>query len=326
MMPKTCKSTIRIAHLTVEFNIDNRKLSRFTESWFKDFIIDSAIDPDIKVNFKCLKQGIKADLHVPNEAEKMDSMDNTDYYVLDDDWFILFEDVGRMKVERDKNKITACVYHENVLGSIDELENLLHPLFELFRQNGLYPYHSAGLSKDGYGLLMPGQSGNGKTTLSMELINNGFSFLSDDWCFLSRSEGKYMLTGFLEDVNIYTENVKHIKKLKHIKSSDKNIKVPVNIKKIFPESIIRETELKGILFPVWEKERCSSIETICAHDAVTSIMPLTMICFDKKTVERHFDFNCEIVKDLHTGKIVLGHDKDKWTLLVNRFIEEGDNR
>ncbi|CAN2039612.1 HprK-related kinase B [Candidatus Magnetomoraceae bacterium gMMP-15] len=49
--------------------------------------------------------------------------------------------------------------------------------------------HAGVVAKDGKALILAGQPGVGKTTLVMELLKKGFSFLSDDFCPVHRKTG-----------------------------------------------------------------------------------------------------------------------------------------
>jgi len=49
--------------------------------------------------------------------------------------------------------------------------------------------HSAIIEKDGYGLIMPGTPGSGKSTLCAALINRGWRLLSDEMALLSLDDG-----------------------------------------------------------------------------------------------------------------------------------------
>jgi len=49
--------------------------------------------------------------------------------------------------------------------------------------------HSAIIEKDGYGLVMPGTPGSGKSTLCAALVNKGWRLLSDEMALLSLKDG-----------------------------------------------------------------------------------------------------------------------------------------
>jgi hypothetical protein len=70
-------------------------------------------------------------------------------------------------------------------------------LIECLRARGRYPLHAAGLiAPDGRVVLVPGTKGAGKSTLTLALIERGFSVLSDDTLFVERRAGGIALIGY----------------------------------------------------------------------------------------------------------------------------------
>ncbi|MGH9402039.1 MAG: HPr kinase/phosphorylase [Terriglobia bacterium] len=55
---------------------------------------------------------------------------------------------------------------------------------------GVTGLHCGCVVRNGGGLLLCGRSGSGKSTLTLALARKGFSFLSDDWTYFSRSDGQ----------------------------------------------------------------------------------------------------------------------------------------
>ncbi len=51
-------------------------------------------------------------------------------------------------------------------------------------------FHSAALSRNGRGVLLPGASGSGKTTLAAALVRAGFGYLSDEAALVDPSSGR----------------------------------------------------------------------------------------------------------------------------------------
>jgi len=52
-----------------------------------------------------------------------------------------------------------------------------------------YLFHAAALSHAGQGLLLAGPAGRGKTTLTLALLDRGYTFLSDDLAAIGRADG-----------------------------------------------------------------------------------------------------------------------------------------
>jgi len=66
------------------------------------------------------------------------------------------------------------------------------------RRYGLFDMHSAGVveAKSGDGVLIVGPSGSGKSTLALQLVQSGWSYLSDDELLLSVDKGVVEARGF----------------------------------------------------------------------------------------------------------------------------------
>ena len=69
-------------------------------------------------------------------------------------------------------------------------------LVEMLKRRGCYSMHSAGFSKGGKAILIPGTSGAGKSTLAITLLRSGFGYLSDDMVFLRRGSDGLGVLGF----------------------------------------------------------------------------------------------------------------------------------
>jgi len=65
---------------------------------------------------------------------------------------------------------------------------LLHAISELLRGRGLYFLHAAGLTGPEGGVLLCGRTGTGKSTITVALVRQGWSYLSDDFVFLRRGQ------------------------------------------------------------------------------------------------------------------------------------------
>jgi hypothetical protein len=67
---------------------------------------------------------------------------------------------------------------------------------------GAAALHCACVERSGNGLLLAGGSGAGKSTLSLAMAQLGFGFLSDDWTYFSRSQGRLRAWGLATPVKL----------------------------------------------------------------------------------------------------------------------------
>lgn len=74
---------------------------------------------------------------------------------------------------------------------------------------GVLPMHAACLACEGSGLLIAGKSGAGKSTLSAALTINGFDYISDDWTYLSRRQGRLSAYGTSAPMKLLPDAYRH---------------------------------------------------------------------------------------------------------------------
>jgi len=84
---------------------------------------------------------------------------------------------------------------------------------------GVTGLHCAGVVRDGKGILLAGGSGSGKSTLTMALLRRGFSFLSDDWTYLSQCEGGIRAWGLIPFMKILPPSARFFPELASLKTT-----------------------------------------------------------------------------------------------------------
>lgn len=95
----------------------------------------------------------------------------------------------------------AVIVPEEVEG---ESETQRTPLFDLtllsltilLRNQGRFPLHAAALVWNGKGILLPGESGDGKSTTGLSLVRRGWDYLSDDTVLLRSEEERIDVYSF----------------------------------------------------------------------------------------------------------------------------------
>lgn len=130
-------------------------------------------------------------------------------------------------------------------------EFLMLSLLWLLREHGLYGLHANGLVKDGFGILIAGGSGSGKSTTALSLIRQGWGYLSDDVTLFRHSsngiEAIAFQKGFSFDPNLadcYPELNKPLKE-----SSFNGQKRFLDINSIYPNRLISNCFPRALIFP-----------------------------------------------------------------------------
>ena len=96
----------------------------------------------------------------------------------------------------------------------EQREFFLLGLLMLLRPFGRYGLHACGLERHGTGLLLVGASGSGKTTTSLNLIRQGWRYLSDDAVLLmAQANNTVQAAAFRQGFSCTPETLKHVPKL-----------------------------------------------------------------------------------------------------------------
>src|SRR5690606_37583122 len=86
---------------------------------------------------------------------------------------------------------------------------------------------------------------------------------------------------------------------------------------IYRERLSESCTLSGLVFPQFSpEERVSRLEPVPQGKAMITILPLTMVCFDRTTSKTHFDFVAKLTTKLPAVRLVMGQDRERWHLLI----------
>jgi hypothetical protein len=116
---------------------------------------------------------------------------------------------------------------------------------------GLVPMHCACLESEGDGLLIAGLSGAGKSTLSVALSQNGFSYVSDDWTYMSRHHNSLMAFGTSAPVKLLPDAASHFPNLTRYdlqKSMNGELAYEVDIVEAFNARVEKACEPRWLMF------------------------------------------------------------------------------
>ncbi|MDX1522257.1 MAG: hypothetical protein R3264_11555 [Anaerolineae bacterium] len=112
--------------------------------------------------------------------------------------FRLVDDAGAEAVSLHQDEQLLVDGASAVAGAERLLGEVCHQL--AVQSRGGLLFHAAAVGKDGWGLMLPGQSGVGKSTLTVWLVTQGFSYLTDELAFIPT--GTTTLQAFPRPINL----------------------------------------------------------------------------------------------------------------------------
>src|SRR5581483_9630150 len=145
--------------------------------------------------------------------------------------------------------------------------------------NGLYTIHATALAKNGRGVLIPGDSGRGKTTSCLALLRAGYHCLSDDHPLLRMSGDHLEILSFPVKIDVTETTVRFFPELA---AANGRLKAGVrkqhfDVVSIYPHSRADSAAPALLLFPRVVDWPRSSLEPLPKSRALEEVLRQGML-------------------------------------------------
>jgi len=188
---------------------------------------------------------------------------------------------ARLEISQDRDRDFRLTRDEKEIYKGDSPAALANSLMDACIYNladkcssGLL-FHAACLSWKGKGIIMPAQSGHGKTTLSAWLLSNGFDYLTDELVYLPLESRQAMCFG--RPLNVKYGGREIIDELLGDNKNDESI-VEGPLAMLVPPSLVRadnktlEPEVDMVFFPHYRADTDFSLEKLSAARTGMALM------------------------------------------------------
>ena len=252
--------------------------------------------------------------------------------------FTLYEHEESILIaNREQFSFKGFIAHSTLENSIF-FESIFFPFFiwEMLSLNHLYLIHAAALkSPSGQGMLFAANGRQGKTTITLSLLRNGYSFLSDDMVFLNQQN---KVLPYPRDFHIDPILGKSFKELSFLSDLPAhfilNPKRKVGRKKIFDLYKEKEIQLLNeidrvdfLLFPSLCPISQSRLEILGKAQALAQLIPTSvLILFAEENTQEHMETLKHLVEGAICFRFLLGkdffhHPENIPVFLEKNFIE-----
>ncbi|MFQ6026175.1 MAG: hypothetical protein ACE5Q6_01530 [Dehalococcoidia bacterium] len=260
----------------------------------------------------------------------------------------LFTNTGSFFGDPDELKARCTVYREDETITVDFDEQGLwqirdrlvdgylvrpeatHPLalasffhlamMELLKQIGLYTIHATSLERDGRGILIPGSSGRGKTTLCLSLLRSGYRYLSDDHPLLRDTDRGLELLGLNERIDVTEDTIEFFPELRDAGDALQSgvLKRYFYVEDVYSQVPAESCSPSFIIFPQvidWPK---SHLEPLSKSRALELLLPTGLLVYDKEVARRQFQIMSRLVNQAECYQLNFGED----ILEAPRLVDE----
>jgi hypothetical protein len=250
------------------------------------------------------------------------------YEVIQDEGRLIadFHDVGVLIIDGVQSRADGyLIKPETMHGNL--IEYLFHlALIELLRRRGLYTIHATALEKNGRGVLIPGNSGRGKTTSFISLLRSGYRYLSDDHPLI-RDAGTHMeVLPFPIKINVTESTIEFFPELRN---APDHVLHPGSPKRAFhaedmyPTSVGDCCQPVMILFPHVVDAPHSHLELLPKSRALEVLLPQALLVYDPEVARREFQVLAKLVQQVDCYRLHFGRDILDLPKLITPLLEQG---
>lgn len=224
----------------------------------------------------------------------------------------------------------ACGYLVNPeLLNPDMQVRFIHFAFtELLKWKGYYTIHATALEKDGHGVLIPGYSGQGKTTTFLSLLRSGFRCLSDDHPFLHANGNGVEVLAFPVKVDVTNNTVGFFPELQQAGSllHQGSWKKYFFVDDLYPGGTGHSSKAKIILFPKVIDSPSSHLENLPKGQALEELLPQGLLVYDQALAKKEFQVLTELVQQSDCYRVFCGRNVLDLHKLITPLLEDTSSK
>jgi hypothetical protein len=212
--------------------------------------------------------------------------------------------------------------------SANLIEYLFHlTLIELLRHRRLYTIHATALEWHGRGVLIPGNSGRGKTTSFISLLRAGYRCLSDDHPLIRADEDHIELLPFPIKINVTKETIAFFPELRNAPEHVLKVQPGFHKRGFYAEELYR-TEIGAccrpalVLFPQVVDAAQSHLERLPKSRALQLVLPQALLVYDQNVARQEFQVLAKLVQQADCYRLHFGRDILDLPKLITPLLEQ----
>jgi len=249
------------------------------------------------------------------------------YEVTQDQEFLIadFHEVGVLVINGKEGHAKGYLINPEQLPAT-LIEYVFHlALIELLRRPGLYTIHATALEYHGCAVLIPGNSGRGKTTSFISLLRSGYRYLSDDHPLLHDSGAQIEVLPFPIKINVTDATVQFFPELREATEQVLHPGFPKRYfyaDDLYPTTVGERCQPAIVLFPHVVDAPQSHLELLPKSRALEALLPQALLVYDQEVARREFQVLARLVQQVDCYRLHFGRDILDLPKLITPLLEK----
>lgn len=260
--------------------------------------------------------------------ESMDELSHTewtcDLYRDGDGKIADLHDHGCLRLDDRRGRLEGYLINPSQLHPAIQIAIFHFALTELLKRHGLYTIHATALEKDGYGFLIPGRSGQGKTTCCIALLRSGYRFLADDHPFVCETDNQLELLSFPEKIDVTDATIAFFPELQQANGHLHQglIKRYFYADDLYPGAKIDRCNPAFIILPQVIEGPQSYLEPLPKRQVLEELLPQGLLVFDKEIAQLQFRTLTHLVEQAACYRLYSGENVRELPRIVDTLLEQ----
>ncbi|MGQ3685928.1 MAG: hypothetical protein ACUBOA_13120 [Candidatus Loosdrechtia sp.] len=203
-----------------------------------------------------------------------------------------------------------CSFKKN--HPVSKYNLFLVGIFHLFPYQYFYHLHAAGLMKDGAGYLFIGESGSGKSSVSLGLVRQGWHYLSDDVLLLRLSVDGVEALSFRKRFYVDPALINHYPKITpYLKKTydGEDTKQLLDLEPLYPDRFCPNCLPRVLIFTRIVSQSESKLIPIDQTSALIKLMKQSAtLFFNRKIIKEHAEVLKRLLYQTQSYQLFLGTD------------------
>jgi hypothetical protein len=226
-------------------------------------------------------------------------------------------------LDRQEQRMMGCRRRDSHLFPSESSKPLILLLSVWLHDRGLRLLHAGLVARDGAGVLLPGESGTGKSTTSLAAAVQGLEFLGDDFVALERSgDGAFIGHSVFSSTCIVRENLSRFPELEAHAVEDgaaEEEKPTLFLSEILPGRLRAAVPIRAIALLRIRQER-TEIRRASRPEALRALAASTLHTVVPRPGRAALEALGQLVERVPAYWLLLGHDLREVAPSIERIV------
>jgi len=231
-------------------------------------------------------------------------------------------------LDRRDGRITGW-YADAADLSLHQRGKPLQTLLALWaRDRGLHAVHAGLVGRSGRGVLLPGRSGSGKSTATLASLQDGYTYIGDDWIALDRrADGTHVGHGLYGTACLESQHAEHFARLHPQTVAANGAPEPKSVlllSQTVPERLARSVPLCALALPQVVDRVETRVRPASRRDALLTIVPSSIFTMSPRGGRGDAQRMIDLVEQLPAYWLEIGRDMRQIPRRIDDILRDVD--